>query len=106
VDIGTDIIEVVRIGRAIERRRFFERVFTERERNRAGGMKEERKRQYFSGLFAAKEAAIKVLGGTIFSYEIGHDDRGKPFFIGRENLKVSISHTKEMAMAVVIQGDD
>lgn len=103
MDIGTDIIEVDRIARAIERRRFFERVYTASERARAEGMNEARVAQYFSGLYAAKEAAIKACGsGTIFDYEIGHEQSGKPFFVGREDLKLSISHTKNNAIAVVM----
>ena len=102
MDVGTDIVEVARVAKAVRRKRFLERVFSERERQRAETMNERRRGQYFAGLFAAKEAAIKVSGGVVWNYEIGHHENGKPFIVGREEMSLSISHTKTTAIAVVI----
>jgi holo-[acyl-carrier protein] synthase len=118
--IGTDIVEVSRIERAIKNGQtdFLHRVFTQQENikiNREGPNYERA-----SGFWAAKEAVVKALGcgyrdGITFKdIEIGHDELGCPHFIfsGRvkemlvekqiENASLSISHCQNYATAVVI----
>lgn len=72
--IGSDICDIRRIQKAIERHgaRFLERVFTETERARASRRIEASQAATFAKRFAAKEAAAKALGtgfrrGVFFS---------------------------------------
>src|SRR4026209_212608 len=61
VSIGTDIIEVYRIRKTLERTpRFTERVFTEKERQYCEA-KGAAAAQSYAGRFAAKEAFLKAL---------------------------------------------
>jgi holo-[acyl-carrier protein] synthase len=72
--IGSDICDIRRIEKAIERHgtRFLERVFTETERSKAMRRTERIQAATFAKRFAAKEAAAKALGtgfrrGVFFS---------------------------------------
>jgi holo-[acyl-carrier protein] synthase len=60
--LGTDIVEIVRIGEMIERHGelFLERVYTEKEV--AYCQKRASSYQHFAGRWAAKEAVLKALG--------------------------------------------
>jgi holo-[acyl-carrier protein] synthase len=60
--IGSDLVDVRRIERAIERHgeRFLSRIFTPGERSRAEGRA--RKAETYAKRFAAKEACAKALG--------------------------------------------
>jgi holo-[acyl-carrier protein] synthase len=62
--IGSDICDIRRIEKAIERHgdRFLERVFTETERSKALRRTEKIQAATFAKRFAAKEAAAKALG--------------------------------------------
>lgn len=60
--IGLDLCEIERLGRAVERPRFMERVFTPRERERIRAASGARKAEIAAGTFAAKEAVAKALG--------------------------------------------
>lgn len=118
LDIGTDIIEIERIKKAIERNsRFLDKIFTEKEIEyfASKGFKPES----IAGNFAAKEAVSKSIGMGIREYsfkdiEILRDKLGKPIVKTYNNLdqicidynvleiKVSISHCKEYAVANAI----
>lgn len=118
--IGTDIVEVSRIERAIKNGQtdFLHRVFTQQENININ--REDPNYERASGFWAAKEAVVKALGcgyrdGITFKdIEIGHDELGGPHFIfsGRvkemlvekqiENASLSISHCQNYATAVVI----
>ncbi len=72
--LGSDICDIRRIERAIERHgaRFIERIFTETERAKALGRMEKLQAPTLAKRFAAKEAAAKALGtgfrrGVFFS---------------------------------------
>jgi len=112
--VGTDIIEIERIKKALEKREsFVERLFTKKEEILF------RSRNYrvetIAGNFAAKEAVSKALGtGIIFSWkdiEILRNEDGKPYVVlsgmakkiydemDCKNIQVSISHNKEHAIA-------
>ncbi len=118
--IGTDIVEIARIARSIERHaeRFTKRIYTEAEI--AYCLRFKRAAQHFAGRWAAKEAAGKALGTGIFGsvrfreIEVINDERGKPLLtfsgsaaelasaIGAARLHVSIAHSDSHATAVVL----
>ncbi len=116
--LGTDIIEIQRIKRSMERHpAFCARILTPREREYAERRRD--KAAFVAGRFVAKEAVVKCLGLGLrgFSWhdmEILPDELGKPQLelsprlsslahrqgIGR--MQVSISHCRDYALAVVI----
>jgi len=112
---GVDLVDIARIRDAINRHgeRFVARIFTETEQRECNG-----RVASLAARFAAKEATAKALGcgiGAIHwqDIEILPDEQGKPVLhlhgIAREMAKhlgwtswsVSISHTKEHAVAAV-----
>ena len=121
VGSGVDLAEVPRVRKAIERfgPRFINRVYTPREIayvERRGASRFER----YAARFAAKEAAMKAIG-TGWRHGIGWADfevanlpSGKPTLLfhgvaagfaerlGVRNVSLSITHTAETAMAIVI----
>lgn len=118
MQLGTDIVEIHRIKRAMERHPgFCRRILTPKEQEYASCHKE--MSSFVAGRFAAKEATVKCLGTGLrgFSWrdmEILPDELGKPHLFlsphlaslgrerGIEKLEVSISHCREYALAVVI----
>jgi holo-[acyl-carrier protein] synthase len=117
--IGTDIIEVSRIQKVMERDiGFREKIFTEGEIAYCERMKN--KFQHYAARFSAKEAFMKALGtgwrdGIRFvEIEVEHDPLGKPLIrlsgrareladkAGMGKMHVSVSHVKEIASAVVV----
>ncbi|MGH7775390.1 MAG: holo-ACP synthase [Candidatus Binatia bacterium] len=127
MSVGVDLVEVVRIRRALEStgtgRRFRDRVYTEREiqycEKRGRG-----KYESYAGRFAAKEAVMKALGrgwGSKVSWldiEVLPASGGKPEVhlrnktlvfaqeLGIQRLSLSITHTDRHAMACVIAQDE
>ncbi|HEY1657061.1 MAG TPA: holo-ACP synthase [Candidatus Sulfotelmatobacter sp.] len=120
VGSGIDIAEIPRIARAIEHfgERFLNRIYTDIER-RYCDSKANRVERY-AGRFAAKEAAMKALG-TGWNHGVRWRDcevvrlpgkRPAIIFHGKasefaakldvKNAALSISHTKEQAIALVI----
>lgn len=114
--IGVDLIEVERIQQAMERygERFFARFFTATERAQCGT-----NAARLAARFAAKEATAKALGTGIgliswLDIEVDSDDSGRPRLhlhraaatraedLGLETWQVSLSHTREHAMAFVV----
>jgi holo-[acyl-carrier protein] synthase len=114
--IGIDIIEIGRIRKAISRweGNFLHRIFTEKELKLYQG-----KTESLAVRFAAKEAAIKALSlpGAIIGWkdiEILSEGNGKPVVhlsqqahrqarkLGLRGLEVSLSHSKENAVGLVI----
>lgn len=117
--IGTDIIEVPRIEKALSRDiGFRDKIFTPGEIAYCESKKN--KYQHYAARFSAKEAFLKAVGtGWRFGIriaEIGvfHDELGKPQIevkgkakeltdsLSVSKIHVSLSHLKEMATAVVI----
>jgi holo-[acyl-carrier protein] synthase len=113
---GVDIIEVARIDAAIlrHRDRFFSRFFTPRELIEADG-----RTPALAARFAAKEATAKALGCGIGDVgwkdiEIVRDGQRRPELrlhgpaqaraaaLGLTEWAVSLSHTHEHAMAMVV----
>lgn len=123
IGIGTDIVSIQRIERAVERfgERFINKVFTEGETSYCIGKKE--KGPYLAGRFAAKEAVLKALG-TGISNGIGLKDvevarvqgkrpeitlhgKGKETAdsLGVKSIHISISHDGGIATAfAVVEG--
>ena len=116
--VGVDIIEIDRIERGTARwgERFLKRVYTEEElgicRNRAPAL---------AVRFAAKEAVMKALGTGIKGVgwrdiEVLSNSDGKPLVylygraqkkveeLGLGELAVSLSHSREYAIASVVGG--
>ena len=115
IGIGTDIVEISRIRRAVEKEHFKRRVFTETEiiycesrgKNAAAS---------YAARFAAKEAFFKALGTgivTLLEVEVVNNLRGQPeIFLygdtktlaqekGVDEIFLSLSHSREYATAVV-----
>ncbi|MBL7136839.1 MAG: holo-ACP synthase [Candidatus Marinimicrobia bacterium] len=117
--IGTDIIEVERVGKQISKGNGFkEKIFTPNEIKYCESRKN--KAQNYAARFAAKEAFFKAIGtgwrrGLAFSeIEVVNNELGKPEinlygktkkFIEEnriENIHVSLSHVKNLVSAIVI----
>lgn len=117
--VGTDIIEVKRIKKLIEKNtRFRDRVFTRKEIQYCE-QKKNRAHSY-AARFAAKEAFFKALGtgwrkGVTFKdVEVINQSSGRPGLVlyGKskemakkhhiKNIQVSLSHVSGLAHAVVI----
>lgn len=97
IKIGTDIIEINRVENLVGS----QRVFTSAEVEYAE--RYSKKAEYYAGLFCAKEACVKALGGVITDYEILHDDAGAPYAIwGDLRINISISHCRDYAIAMVV----
>lgn len=119
IGIGTDIVDVARVQRLIEKSpAFIEKVFCAKEiaycQERASSA------ESFAARFAAKEALMKALG-TGWAEQISFkeicvfsDEKGKPGIelsgatkayadkLGVRNVHLSLSHERTMALAFVI----
>ena len=120
IGLGTDLTEIARVRKSIERfgERFLARVFTPGEiaycQARAGFA------ESFAARFAAKEAAAKALGTGISrgvswkEMEVTREPGQAPRMLlhgraaeraaglGVTHISLSLTHTREMAMAVVV----
>ncbi len=120
VRIGTDLIEIERIRRAISRyARFRERCFTEAERAYCDSRPNPA--QSYAGRFAGKEAVGKALGFGVaraFAWkEVEIVGRPKPAVhlsghvadraaaLGVGSVDLSMTHSRELAQAVAIASD-
>ena len=114
--IGTDIIEIERIKNSMKNKKFFEYVFGDDELVMFWG-KNPPERSVAAN-FCAKEAFFKSIGTGIRGYglrnvQILRDELGKPYFkfsgkvleeVEKKGYKfsVSLSHSKEYALATVL----
>jgi holo-[acyl-carrier protein] synthase len=123
VGTGVDIVEVERVGAALERfgPRFLKRIFTAAEIRYCDSKKNRVER--YAARFAAKEAAFKALGtgwnlGVAWrEVEVGHAAGGRPTLsftgaaakhaarLGAKHAALSLSHTRTQAVAQVILED-
>jgi holo-[acyl-carrier protein] synthase len=114
--VGIDLLEVGRLERALERRpRLADRVFTPGELAYARARR--RPGRHLAARFAAKEAAVKALGlrdVALREIEVVAGEpptlrlHGRAAAAAREQgveLAVSLTHSQEMAAAVVVAGD-
>ncbi len=118
VGIGTDIIEINRIEKAISKNnRFLTRIFTQKEIDYFESVK--MSSQTIAGAFSAKEAVLKSLGTglrdmSFQDIEITRNQLGKPSVTLYANaleiakqqnigeVLITISHCKEYATAYAI----
>ena len=121
--LGIDIVETARIGQVIERHgeQFLNRVYTPAEQ--AIGKIRASAQHFYAGRWAAKEAAAKALGCGIGQecafneIEVRESPVGLPVMrftgtaartaeaLGAKNVRVSITHEREYAAAVVVLED-
>jgi len=110
VQVGIDLVEVSRLRALGERRgeRALKRLFTSRELDYAFRARPPLCWQRLAVRFAAKEAFIKALGRPVPLRELEVTFRGpKPYLSwrGRE-YPLSLSHTRQLAVAVVVIEED
>jgi holo-[acyl-carrier protein] synthase len=123
IGMGTDLIEIARIERSVERygTAFLERIYTageiaycQRKRNAA---------ESFAARFAAKEAGAKALGTGISrgvswrEFEVRRQPGQRPELylsgraqeiaarLGIKRLSLSLSHSQMLSIAVVVAED-
>jgi len=120
IGCGIDLVRIGRIGKIIKRwgNNFSFRIFTPLERDYCE-KKKNNKFQSYAGKFASKEALLKALGlglggANWREIEITNNQLGQPIINISGKLKnialtkgvnkyfISISHTKEYAIAQVI----
>jgi holo-[acyl-carrier protein] synthase len=116
VQIGIDLVEIIRIKQAISnwKERFLHRIYTDTELELYSG-----KVESLAARFAGKEAVLKALNmpGTGIRWkdiEILSEDNGKPvvrlhgkaliqaYQLGFKGFEISLSHSRENAIAFVI----
>ena len=112
--LGLDLCEIARMEKQLQNDRFLTRFFTPGEieyvRSRGAGAA-----ATLAGLFAAREALGKALGGGIDfelkEAEVCHTESGAPYFrlsgklkerVGEGRIFLSISHDGGMAAAVCL----
>ena len=120
VGLGTDLIEIARVRRSVERfgSRFLERIYTPGEI--AYCLRKKDAAESLAARFAAKEAGAKALGTGISrgvswrEFEVRREPSGKPGLwlsgraaelateLGIHRLSLSLTHTRDLAMAVVV----
>jgi holo-[acyl-carrier protein] synthase len=112
--LGIDIVQVARIEKAVARwgERFLQRVFTQRERDYCS--RKAHPAESLAARFAAKEAVLKAIGTGLSGgvrwtdVEVVNAESGKPEVrlgrtlvgrVGNRKILLSISHTRELAIA-------
>lgn len=114
--VGIDLVEIGRIRNGCENKRFIDRVYSQAEQELFCG--ERIRYDSLAGNWAAKEAFSKALGTGVRDFlltevEILRDELGAPYLRLSGNaairakerglsFSVSITHTKELAQAIVI----
>ena len=121
--LGTDLIETGRVEASIARfgERFLERIFSPEEI--AYCQRKKNAAESFAARFAAKEAGAKALGTGISrgvnwkEFEVKREASGKPSLhlkgraaelaggMGVKRIQLSLTHSRELAMAVVVVED-
>jgi len=121
--IGTDLAEVHRIEQSVSRfgDRFLKRVYSIRERQYA--LSKANSAERLAARFAAKEAGMKAVGtgwnqGVSWQdFEVVNESSGRPTLnltgmarqiadrMGVRRITISLTHTTEIAFAIVILED-
>ncbi len=118
VGLGIDLVEIERIAKSIKGEAFLRKVFTPAEVEACQAIKNSP--ECFAGRFAAKEAFMKAIGKGFrqevwfTQIEVSNQVNGQPHIevhgeaqssltsLGVKNIHVSITHTRNHAVAVVI----
>jgi holo-[acyl-carrier protein] synthase len=115
VRIGIDLIEIGRVGRALERYPGFRaRCFTEAERAYCDSRPHPA--QHYAARFAGKEAVGKALGSGVYFTWLEIEIRGRPKpgvhlsgrtkawaeRIGAGAIDLSMTHSRQLAAAICI----
>jgi holo-[acyl-carrier protein] synthase len=123
VGSGIDLVEITRIQHSVDRYgdRFLDRVYTQAEK--AYCLRKRNAAESLAARFAAKEAGAKALGTGIsqgvnwLEIEVVREPSGRPGLqfhgraadraesMGVRNAALSLTHTREMAMASVVLED-
>ena len=117
--IGTDLFEVDRMKKTIEKQpSFIDGIFTDNEIKYCKSFRNSA--EHFAARYAAKEAFLKAIGTglrdgiSLLDIEITNNELGKPFIsltgkskeladsYGVTEIHLSMSHTKTMANAFII----
>lgn len=116
--IGTDIVEICRIEKALERNeKFMQKVFSSHEQEYLKSRK--MRPEYVAGRFAAKEAVSKAMGTGFVGFgfkdvEIVRAASGKPEVVlkekadkvargfGEYKIHLSITHGRDCAVAFAV----
>jgi len=116
--IGTDIVEICRIEKALERsEKFMQKVFSSHEQEYLKSRK--MRPEYVAGRFAAKEAVSKAMGTGFVGFgftdvEIVRAASGKPEVVlkekadkvargfGEYKIHLSITHGRDCAVAFAV----
>lgn len=116
--VGTDIIEVRRIAKALRQQGFAAKVFTPEEIVYCASRKSHAAESY-AARFAAKEAVGKALGcgitpDNLLEIQVSVTGKGQPQLVltgamaakaqarGQTRFFLSLSHTAELAIAYVV----
>jgi holo-[acyl-carrier protein] synthase len=122
--LGTDLMETRRVEESIDRfgERFLERIFTPDEIAYCL-RKKKNAAESFAARFAAKEAGAKALGTGISrgvswkEFEVRREASGRPTLhlsgraaelaevMGVKRVQLSLTHSRELALAVVVIED-
>ena len=95
IGVGTDLVEIARIARSIERlgERFIDRILTAAEKQRWLEIRNvDKANAYVAKRFAAKEAAVKALGTGIGSgvsfqhFSVSNLPSGQPILMVDESI--------------------
>lgn len=101
-DIGIDIEEKARFNNISDK--FIRRILTKNEINEFNKIKNINKKiSYLSSRWACKEAIFKINNNVnISDIEILNDFNGRPFCSNYNNIKLSISHTDKLVIAIAL----
>ena len=110
LNIGIDIQELSKFDKANVN--LLKKIFTGKELKNL----KNRGKHHICGLFSAKEAVIKAYGPFkklyFWDIEVLHNKNGSPYAVikkhkraGSKSLKISISHSKDYAVAVAVVYD-
>lgn len=102
--IGVDITSIKKFARIKKvDYKYWSRVFSEEEWEYA--FQDNKSREHLAGIFAVKEASMKAMNRigvkNFRKFEILHGKNGIPK-LNINKCKVSVSHDKNMAIAVVV----
>lgn len=106
-NVGIDIVQTDRIREHVNDERFVERILSPGELDKFYSFNENRRIEFLSGRFAAKEAIIKCLSDyevpILNELDIFNDEKGKPIIRYRNyDIALSISHERDYAVAIAV----